>query len=108
MAFGNIEARYKVVKTQFLKQNFYIALSAFLDAGMVTQKYKIPEFAMDHPAIAGGFIDPDAKETPHIGYGGGVHLVLNQNFIVAVDYGMAVKETDGNGGSMYIGLNFLF
>ncbi len=108
VAFANVEARYKVVKTQFLKQNFYIALSAFLDAGMVTQKYKIPEFNVDHPAITGGFIDPDAKETPHIGYGGGVHFVLNQNFIVAVDYGMALKETDGVGGNMYIGLNFLF
>lgn len=108
VAFGNIEARYKIVKTQFLKQNFYIALSAFLDAGMVTQKFEIPDFAADHPAITGGFIDPDAKETPHIGYGGGLHFVLNQNFIVAVDYGMAVKATDGVGGNLYIGLNFLF
>jgi hypothetical protein len=75
---------------------------------MVTQPFELPaNLISEHPEAA-AFIDLNAKETPHIGYGGGVHLVLNQNFIVAVDYGMALKETDGVGGNLYIGLNFLF
>jgi outer membrane protein assembly factor BamA len=107
-AYGNLEVRGKVLKTKFLKQNFYIALATFLDAGMVTQPYALPEnLLVDYPA-AEAFIDPSAKEVPHLGYGAGIHLVLNQNFIVTVDYGMAVKETDGDGGSVYINLNFLF
>ena len=107
-AYANLEVRGKVLKTQFLKQNFYIALAAFLDGGMVTQKYKLPANLMiDHPEAA-THIDLNAKEVPHLGYGIGIHFVLNQNFIVTVDYGMAVKETDGVGGNPYINLNFLF
>ncbi len=106
-AYGNIEVRGKILKTKFLKQNFYIALSGFVDAGMVTQKYELPDLAPTHPAITGGFIDLNAKEVPHIGYGGGVHFVLNQNFIVTVDYGLAAKAEDGDSG-LYINLNFLY
>lgn len=106
-AYGNLELRGKILKTKFLKQNFYIALSGFLDAGMVTQKYKLPaNLLTDHPEAA-AFIDPDAKEVPHLGYGGGVHFVLNQNFIVTVDYGLAAKAEDGASG-LYINLNFLY
>ncbi len=103
-AYGNIEVRGKILKTKFLKQNFYIALSGFLDAGMVTQKYKLPDTL---PVEAYQFIDPDAAEVPHLGYGGGIHFVLNQNFIVTVDYGLAAKATDGDSG-LYINLNFLY
>ena len=107
IAFGNVELRGKVLKTKLLKQNFYIALSAFVDAGMVTQKYALPENLLTDFPEAATHVDPTAKEKPHIGYGGGVHLVLNQNFIVAVDYGFAANKQDGDSG-LYIGLNFLY
>ena len=45
-AYGNLELRGKILRTKFLKQNFYIALSTFLDAGMVTQKYELPDNLM--------------------------------------------------------------
>jgi hypothetical protein len=32
---------------------------------------------------------------------------MNQNFIIAVDYGIAADERDGDSG-LYIGLNYLF
>jgi hypothetical protein len=32
---------------------------------------------------------------------------MNQNFIVAIDYGKALDKRDGTSG-IYIGLNFLF
>jgi len=108
VAFGNLELRYKLIRTQFLKQNFYIALSGFLDAGMVTQPYDIPDNLIADFPEAAPYFELDAKEVPHLGYGGGLHFVLNQNFIVAVDYGLPLKETDGAGGGLYIGLNFLF
>lgn len=106
-AYGNLELRGKILRTRFLKQNFYIALSGFVDAGMVTQKYALPEnLLVNHPEAA-EHIDLNAKEVPHIGYGGGIHFVLNQNFIVTVDYGLAAKEQDGDTG-LYINLNFLY
>jgi outer membrane protein assembly factor BamA len=109
-AYGNIELRGKVLRTTVFNQNLYIALSGFVDAGLVTQKYKfdtsgLPDVLPD--GLPAEIIDPDAKEVPHFGFGGGVHLALNQNFIITVDYGMAAKTEDGDSG-LYINLNFLF
>ena len=109
-AFGNLELRGKILRTTLFKQNFYIALSAFVDAGMVTQKYDfdysgMPDVLPDD--LPDQILDLDAKEVPHVGFGGGVHLALNQNFILTVDYGLAAKEADGDSG-LYINLNYLF
>jgi outer membrane protein assembly factor BamA len=109
-AFGNLELRGKILRTTVFNQNVYIALSAFMDAGMVVQKYDfdysgMPDDLPDH--LPDMIIDLEAKEVPHISLGGGLHIALNQNFIVAVDYGMALKEEDGDSG-IYIGLDFLF
>ena len=108
--FGNFELRGKILKTTLFNQNFYIALSAFADAGMVTQKYEfdssgIPDILPDD--FPDQILDLDAKEVPHVGFGGGIHFALNQNFIVTVDYGMAAKKEDGSTG-LYINLNYLF
>ena len=109
-AFGNLELRGKIIRTTVLNQNFYIALSAFLDAGMVTKKYEfstaglpgnLPDYLPDE------IIDLNGREVPHLGLGGGIHFAVNQNFIVTVDYGLAVKKEDGDTG-LYINLNFLF
>jgi outer membrane protein assembly factor BamA len=109
-AFGNVEFRGKILRTSLFKQNFYIALSAFADAGMVTQKYNFDYSGMpdtlpdDYPDQ---LLDLDAKEVPHFGFGGGIHFALNQNFILTVDYGRAAKKADGDSG-LYINLNYLF
>lgn len=109
-AYTNLELRGKILRTTLLNQNFYIALSAFLDAGMVTQPYDfdasgIPDQLPDY--LPPSIIDQDVSERPHLGFGGGIHFALNQNFIVTVDYGMAAKKEDGDTG-LYINLNFLF
>jgi outer membrane protein assembly factor BamA len=109
-AFANLELRGKILRTTVLNQNVYIALSAFMDAGMVVQKHDfdssgLPEELPDY--LPDRIIDLEAKEVPHISLGGGLHIALNQNFIVAVDYGLALKEEDGDSG-IYIGLDFLF
>lgn len=109
-AFGNLELRGKVLRTTLFKQNFYIALSAFLDGGLVTQKYKfdasgVPDVLPDD--FPDQVLDLNAQETVHIGFGGGIHFALNQNFIITVDYGLAAKKEDGSSG-LYINLNYLF
>jgi outer membrane protein assembly factor BamA len=115
-AYGNLELRGKVVRGTVLNQNVYIALSAFADAGMVTQKYKFDAAGIPQEPINSqpGYedkpervIDMDAKEVPHLGFGAGFHLAINQNFIITVDYGFAAKKEDGDTG-LYINLNFLF
>jgi len=110
-AYGNLELRGKILRTTVLNQNVYIALSAFADAGMVTQKYEdfnasnIPENLPD--SRPDRLVDLEARELPHLGFGGGVHLAINQNFIITADYGFAAKKEDGDTG-LYINLNFLF
>jgi len=115
-AYGNLELRGKIVRGTVLNQNVYIALSAFADAGMVTQKYDFDASGIPQEPINGqpGYeerpgrvIDLDAREVPHVGFGAGFHLAINQNFIITVDYGFAAKKEDGDSG-LYINLNFLF
>lgn len=100
VAFTNAEVRYKVLRTHFLKQDFYIALSGFMDAGRVTQRYDYQQL----PGSPDYWVD---DENWHLGVGGGLHFALNESFIVAVDYGKALSEQDGSSG-LYIGLNFLY
>jgi len=109
-AYGNIELRGKVLRTTVLNQNIYIALSGFVDAGMVTQKHKFDTSGLPGslpPYLPAEIIDLNAKEVPHVGFGGGVHIAMNQNFIVTVDYGIAARKEDGDSG-FYINLNFLY
>ena len=55
-------------------------------------------------------------DRPHITVGGGLRFIMNQNFIVAFEYGLPVskfskdeliKNQDGN-GAFYINTGFLF
>jgi len=109
-AFGNFELRGKILRTTLFKQNFYIALSAFADAGMVVKKYDFDSSGMPDELpddLPDQILDLDAKEVPHVGFGGGIHFALNQNFIVSADYGLSAKKEDGDSG-LYINLNYLF
>ena len=93
IGFGNLEVRWKFLRTKLLGQNLYLALNGFVDAGKVLEEY--------------GWYDPDVEQGLHMSYGGGFRIALNENFIIAVDYGMAKDELDGNSG-LYIGLGYLY
>jgi opacity protein-like surface antigen len=102
--YGNAELRWKVFRAIILNQNFYFALSGFMDAGMVTGKYKLPEIT-DPEGIA--WLDKGEKEQLHFTYGGGAHCAINDNFVLSLDYGWADDPRDGTRGT-YLGMNFLF
>lgn len=104
-AYGNFEFRWKFLRTVVLNQNLYIALNTFTDMGMVLKKFPIDISAV--PEADKLIFFPGSKESLHVAYGAGLHFALNENFIVAVDYGMAAKKDDGKSG-LYIGLNFLY
>ncbi len=114
VAFGNFEFRWKAIKTFLFKQNFYIALSAFMDAGRVVDPYELDLSEVPSTLTLSNGITYTPQEwfntddeSIHASYGMGVHFALNQNFIVAVDYGRAIKKEDGTSG-IYINLNWLF
>lgn len=103
--YGNFELRWKIIHTQFLNQNLYIALNGFFDTGRTLREYDIDKSSIDPADLALYFDQVD--DSFHNSAGGGIRFALNQNFIVAVDYGVALDERDGTSG-MYIGLNYLF
>ena len=105
IAYSNIELRWKFWRMNLFNQNIYIAWSAFLDNGMVVDpisinKETLPQEIRKHFFSSG-------EEEIHSSIGTGLHFALNNNFIVAVDYGKALDKRDGTDG-LYIGLNFLY
>jgi hypothetical protein len=106
--FGNLEFRYRILNTRVFNQDFYIALSAFTDATRVVSPYNVNLEVVPTNLLHEYFnpIDSDIYKI-HLGYGGGVRFAINENFIVAVDYGMTNNIQDGKSG-LYIGLGWLF
>ncbi len=101
-AFGNAELRWKFTHFTFLNQNFYLALNTFLDGGTVLNRWDFDQSGV--PQSEKIQVQDDKL---HLAYGGGFRIAMNQNFIIAVDYGLAADKNDGNGG-LYIGLGYLF
>jgi len=102
--YGNLELRWKPVHFRFINQNFYIGLNAFLDGGQALQMIDVDQsLAIAHE----GYFNFDSKDKLHLSYGGGLRIVMNENFVVACDYGRAIDPQDGKKG-LYIGLNYLF
>jgi hypothetical protein len=101
--YGNVEARWKFVRFTFIKNNWYLGLNSFLDFGKITKEIKISDSAINaNPDL----FKKDAEKF-HTTYGAGLRIVMNENFVIAVDYGRAMNKQDGKSG-MYIGLNYLF
>jgi len=105
--FGNFEFRWKFAKFEVLNQNIYCALSPFVDLAVITKPYK----PFENFEIPAGFYG--TRDGLHMSYGAGLHVALNQNFVLAIDYGRAASngkvanKNDGKSG-LYIGLDFLF
>ncbi len=107
VAYGNAELRWKFYRTRLFNQNFYFGLNGFADAGQVIQKIDIEEKvkALNLPDESDYF--DFGSESIHVTYGLGLRIAMNQNFIVAFDWGKAADKRDGTSG-FYVGLNYLF
>ena len=104
-AFANLELRWKIVRFNFINQNFYFGVNPFVDAGMVVQPYQF-----DTTGIPTAEVDDYLSgnpETIHVAYGMGIKLAMNENMIISVDYGFAGSKNDGSTG-LYIALGYIF
>ncbi|MDD4672793.1 MAG: BamA/TamA family outer membrane protein [Bacteroidales bacterium] len=115
IAWANLELRWKFVKFQFIGQNFYLSLNGFVDGGRVinpvdfnknSEYWDGIDWGEETPIGKPMFFGSD-KEGLHMSYGAGLRVVMNQNFIIALDHGRPFDKRDGTSGT-YIGLNFLF
>ncbi|MCX6267488.1 MAG: BamA/TamA family outer membrane protein [Bacteroidetes bacterium] len=105
VAFGNLELRWKFYKGVVFKQNIYLGLTAFLDGGMVVQDHKINISSV--PEEQQPFFFNDGTDHLHLATGLGLRIAINENFIISVDYGMAVNKQDGTSG-LYVGIGNIF
>lgn len=104
VGFGNFEFRYKFLRFEWLKQNFYLGTNVFFDSGLILKPIDI------NPAIIAAnptYFNPYESGKLHSAAGIGLKIGWNENFVISVDYGKAFNKQDGNSG-MYIGLNYLF
>jgi hypothetical protein len=102
-SYANVEFRYKILKFTTKKQNVYIALNPFTDAGIITKKIL---FSGVHPDDMNIHFSGNDEQL-HFTSGCGLHLALNENFVLAINYGRAWNKQDGKSG-LYIGTNWLF
>jgi outer membrane protein assembly factor BamA len=113
MAAYNAELRWRFARFQMLNQNIALGLSAFSDGAMVTRGRDMkPYFRQAYPVIFN-----KEKDSPHITVGAGFRFIMNENFIVAVEYGTPVSRfvdksnpiygQDGT-GALYINTGYLF
>ncbi len=98
IAYGNFELRYKFFRREIARQDVYLSLNGFVDGARVLQRHPV-----EHENLP---FDPK-DESVHWAMGAGLRVVLNKNFVVALDYGQALRKQDGDSG-LYIGLNFLY
>lgn len=119
MATYNVELRWRFVNFRKWNQNISFGLNLFSDGTMVTRNYDMSfRGAEEHRAEYDEYMAKSglSKDRPHITVGAGLRFIMNQNFIVAFEYGMpiskfssdkAIKKQDGN-GAFYINTGYLF
>ncbi|MDO9256338.1 MAG: BamA/TamA family outer membrane protein [Bacteroidales bacterium] len=107
IAYGNLELRWKFLKTHVGKQNLYLALNGFSDFGMVVQQIKFDRTKISEADQDKYFDFSFEKDKVHPSLGAGLRIALNENFILAVDYGFATNKQDGLKG-LYINIGNLF
>ncbi len=111
-AMGNFELRWKPLYFKFLKQDCYLGLNGFYDVGRITKKIQTPSnletrFNLLYPGEQySDYFNPGGEKF-HQSAGASLMLVMNQNFVIAIDMGKAFDKQDGNIG-FSIGLNYLF
>ena len=103
-------------------QNISFGLNAFSDGTMVTKEYDMSfkrtvadfaseaDFSKSKREYDAYMAKGQGGDAPHITVGGGFRFIMNQNFIVCLEYGKPVgkfAKQDGN-GAFYINTGYLF
>ena len=104
-AWANFECRVRIVDFNFIKQMWSIAVNPFVDMGVVTRGYRLEEqkaAAELYPELYSG-----SNSGFHASAGIGAKLIMNQNFILSVEWGMPFDKRNGTNG-LNIGINYIF
>ena len=105
MAAYNAEFRWRFARFNIGRQNIALALNLFSDGAMVTRGRELPSSFRQRE-----------NDTPHITFGAGFRFIMNENFIIAAEYGMPLTHLMKNSplynqdgtGSFYVNVGYLF
>ena len=120
MATYTAEIRWRFVNFTLWKQNIAFGLNLFSDGAWVTRGFDMT-FKGDAAKLGDDYLKVkqeydeymskgQSKDAPHITAGVGLRFIMNQNFIVAFEYGLPVgklRQQDGK-GAFYINTGYLF
>ena len=112
IALGNVELRWKFLKTNLGKNDLYFGTNAFVDMGQVVKNidFEISQEIMDSATDNGDLMEDYfdlGSESLHSSAGVGLKIGYNENQIVSIDYGFALDDRDGRSG-LYIRFFWLF
>ena len=137
-AYANVELRTKVAKFDIGRQHFYIGLAPFFDLGLITQPYKLDEQAIKEAYVKDYIetganilmgkdavmpldfdkyfavdenqnLDQSKVYIPHMAAGVGLKVAMNENFVLSVDWAMALnKQDNAKWANFYIKMGYLF
>ena len=121
-AFANVEFRFKLCQFDIGKEHFFIGLNPFVDAGMVLQPYKLdervirqniaendPEFDVSQLDDYIVFGDQAQVFRPHLAGGLGLKLMMNDNFVLSVDWAVPFNKRDNDGmANIYVKMGYMF
>ncbi|MCF0174763.1 MAG: BamA/TamA family outer membrane protein [Bacteroidales bacterium] len=110
------EFRWRFVKFMGLKQNMAFALNIFSDGSIVTRGRDItPLYSVTDSPVP--IVNKERKtDSFHITFGAGLRFIMNENFIIAVEYGLPVSmftkrsplyKQDGT-GALYVNVGYAF
>ena len=113
VAFANVEFRVQVAHFKIGKENFYIGLNPFLDAGMVVQPYDRviadPVQAVLSSEYPDDLYDDSRLYSPHLSAGCGLKVAMNDNFVLSVDWATALdKQDNAKLSNLYIKMGYMF
>ena len=111
----NTELRWRFLDREVLGQHLAFGANAFFEGARVLQDYgdvSVNGTVWSGPIAEGRFpaqLTRGTAERFHLTAGAGLRVILNKNFIIAVDYGRAFNRQDnGKGGALYFNTGFLF
>ena len=114
IVLGNVELRWKFIKTRLGKSDLYFGTNVFFDVGRVVKEIEVD---YDYLKSQQGSILVEGEnfedyfapgsESLHPSTGLGLKIGFNENQIISIDYGFALDKRDGKSG-IYIRFYWLF
>lgn len=103
MTWLNAEFRFRFLNFRFFRQNWYFVTNPFFDTGMTITPFREKRLqSSGHPELYSS-----SGESLHSSAGIGAKAVMNQNFVLSIEWGKAFDQRDGT-SSLNLYMNFLF